>query len=124
MTKAELQGLVQEGFSLAEQIKALEAKLDGIKEVIVAHANGNVLEIQAEGCKATVNYSARIVSRVDAGDLAKVKKVSGDYFEKLFCYAPVDKFRDVAKALLGDAAEKLTGLLSGVPAPRVSFRKV
>lgn len=123
MNKAEVLKLVEEGFALDQEIKAKGERLDAIKELIATHANGEVLEIAAEGCKATVNYSARLASRVDPELLPKAKKAAGEFFEKLFCYAPIDQFRSVAKALLGEKGVELAGLLSGVPSPRVSFKK-
>jgi hypothetical protein len=102
MTKEELRGLVTEGYRLNQEIKALEEKLDAIKQVLITRADGNVIELLGEGCKASVNYSARIDSKVAPEKLPKCKKLAGDFFDKLFCSAPIDKFRDVAKALLGD----------------------
>jgi hypothetical protein len=124
MTKAEKEALVKEGFDLDVEIKTKEKRLGEIKDILIAQAGGQVVEIPGEGCKAVVNYSARIASRVDPDLEPKVKKLAGTFFDKLFCKAPIDKFRDVAKALLGEKAEELTALLSGVPAPRVSFRKL
>src|SRR5262245_24148072 len=124
MTKAELSNLVNEGFRLDQEIKDRQTRLEEIKETITAAAGGNVQEFPGEGCKATVNYSARVFSKVPIDDLPKCKKMAGEYFEKLFCSAPIDKFGDVAKALLGEKAEALIKLLTGVPSPRVGFKKV
>lgn len=123
MNKAELSRLVDEGFALDQEIKALEKRLGEIKEVIVTAANGNVVEFEGEGCKATVNYSARMFARVEEGQLPKCRKLAGEYFEKLFCFAPIEKFGDVARALLGGKGQELVTLLTGLPGPRVSFRK-
>lgn len=125
MNKAELSKLVSEGFELDQVIKAKSKRLEEIKETLANAADGQVLEFAGDGCKATVNYSARLYGRVDEALLPRCKKLAGDYFDKLFCFAPIDKFKDVAKAIMGASkADELARLLTGLPAPRVSFKEL
>jgi hypothetical protein len=121
--KEELRPLVDEGLRLDREIKEREKRLDEIKAKLTASRDGLPGVIEGNGAKCTVTFSARLCQRIDDDKLlAKAKKISGDFFEKLFCYAPIAKFETVAKALLGDKAEDLADALKGEPGARVSFR--
>lgn len=125
MKKEEIRKLVDEGFTLDRQIKELSKRYDEIKEALALEARGNVAEFGGSDCKAVVNFASRLDSRVAVEAMPKVRKLAGEYFEKLFCWSPIEKFRDVAKALLGpEKGEEMVKELSGAPGPRVSFRAV
>lgn len=124
MTKAETQRLVNEGFALHQEIEERSKRLDGIKEILAGASNGEPCEFPGDGCKAAVSFVARLEGRVKEEMETTLAGLCGEYFRKLFCFRPVEKFETVAIALLGyDNGSALAGMLKGVPGPRVSFKK-
>lgn len=125
MTKVEIQKMVEEGFRLDQEIKELNPKvkrLEAIKEVLKGLADGREIDLPAKGCVAAITQPAMPVRKVAEEDVPRVKELAGRFFGKLFGYAPVGKFADVAGALLGDQAEELVKVVCPKSA-RVSFRE-
>lgn len=124
MTKAELQQLVTEGYTLDQEIKARSKRLDDIKELLKGASNGEPSEFPGAGCKAAVTFVPRIESALPDAQEESVRGLCGEYFRKLFCFRPIEKFETVAVAVLGfENGSALAGMLKGLPVPRVSFKK-
>lgn len=130
MTKAEVSNLVEEGYRLDQEIKAEEKalkpkqeRLEKIKEVLKACANGKEMDLLANGCKAEITFPPVTPRHLDAKTVAKARKIAGANFGKLFCLAPIKGFTDVARALLGDASEKLLAAVCGEGNGRIAFKK-
>lgn len=124
MTKAEIQKLVEEGYRLNEEIKELNPKvkrLEAIKEVLKAHADGREIDLPGKGCVAEVTQPAMPVRKIAEEDLPRVKELAGRFFGRLFGHVPVSGFANVAGALLGDQAEDLVKVVCP-KSPRVSFK--
>ena len=123
MTKAELSGLVTEGFALDQEIKERSKRLEEIREVLIGASDGEPCEFAGDECKAVIGFVARIESRLAVEQEESVRGLCGEFFRKLFCFRPVDKFETVAMALLGfENGSALAGMMKGLPGPRVSFK--
>lgn len=123
MTKEERLLLVNEGFTLDQKIKQDERRLEEIKEKLAAEADGKDVAFEGTDCSASIAFYPSMCRQLAIGDEAEARKIAGGFFDKLFCRAPIAKFKDVASALLGDNAKKLIKLLSGPKSARISFKK-
>lgn len=124
MTKAEVQRLVTEGFTLDQEIKERSKRLDDIKEVLAGASNGMGCEFPGDGCKAAITFVPRLESKLAPEQEKTVEGLCGEFFRKLFCFRPVEKFETVAIALLGEAnGQALAGMFKGPAGARVSFKK-
>jgi hypothetical protein len=124
MSKAEIEKLVTEGFVLDREIKERSKRLDEIKEVLATRANGNDLKMEGAGCLAAIYFNPSLDRTLKGEKEARAKEIAGSFFNKLFCRAPIAKFKDVATALLGEKAGELVELLSGEKSARVTFKEV
>jgi hypothetical protein len=141
MTTPKLQSLVTDAVKLDRQIAELADQLKELKEQIITQAEarqeeatpteggGTALVFEGlDGCVARVNMPApSLKSKIDGEGRAieKIRQSAGRFFDKLFrpaiSYAPVERFRDEAAALLGRQASQLIRLCETKSSPRVSF---
>lgn len=123
MTKAELEKLVTEGFVLDREIKERSKRLDELKEILAGAANGREVSFAGAGCEVKIYWNPSLDRTLKAEKEAQAKEIAGSFFNKLFCRAPIAKFKDVATALLGEKAGELVELLSGEKSARVMFKE-
>ncbi len=137
MTKSEVEILVERGCRLDREIKAAEKELGMIKESLVTAArsmpgaptkNGRAVTVAGNGGVATVSFPGpSLVRELTEETIEGARQKAGDAFAKLFAkvFRPVQSFRDVAAALLGQAkGGALVEFLEVESSPRVSFKAV
>lgn len=142
MTDQKLRLLIDEAVQLDREIARLQEKLKGIKAQIAAEADTRAEEAVStdgggtsitfegtDGCIARVTESGRALkSLVKPDDKAfpKIKEAAGAFFTRLFVpevvHRPVEKFREQARELLGEApGKKLIRLCENPGKTTVSF---
>lgn len=123
--KSEVSDLVDEGVRVQASMKENKKRLEEISAELIARGAGE--HTGTDGRKANVIFpSAAVKTPKDEESLARVKKLTGTLFAKLFdkktTFSPVKSFRDVAAALLTPAkASKVIAECEEEPKAYVKF---
>lgn len=139
---SKLSNLIDEAIQVDREIEALTARLKGLKEKLVAHAEASEDEHTpgegggavwtgegSDGSVARVSFPVpTLVSKVDPEkkSFSRIKDISGRAFDQLFrpvlTYSLAANFRSEAEIQLGHKdAKQLVKLVTTTTKPRVAF---